>query len=1818
MTTRAFHLLMVLAAVMLATGASAAQSENHELHAVPPPGAVAIDGKLDDWDFSGQIWCFSDYRTREIYSAKVAAMYDKDFLYLSVVWKDPTPMQNMVDPDTDGNGWKSDCLQLRMITDLPVHVDCWYSTAAKRPVIKLSHGSVNKGPSGAENFGPAPDAIQAGAKEAFAPGTNGKSYTQEIALPWKLITGQSATLKETGKPFAEPKSYLAGDTFTMGLDFRWGGADGRTNPLQAYSDLVKVGGTRTWFHAADTSWGTVKLEPAGGLKLPAPDYAAAEDAARQKTSGSVALSYSMPFDGYATLVIEDEQGLRVKNLIGMAPRGKGKQTDYWDGTGEDGKPAPPGKYRWRGLVHKGIEPEYAASYGCPAATPWETADGTGGWLSDTNPPCAVAAGKDVMVIAAESAKAGWSIICVDLDGRKKWGDRSLAGIKYIAVGGGQVYALLAPKEAPPALARLDLKTGRPVPFATKEGPKPTVPVFAEKQEVLTITGIAVIGERVGVSLRDVSRVRLFDRETGAFINDAGGATYSTAMCGTESGATYIWSKRPPLQGIVKIEGDSFKPIAITRMNQPPAIAADETRGLFFEVDPVAKQVRVYDKTGAFARAIGRLGGREAGGREAGTSWQGEGMRDPSSVAVDSQGRVWVAEKSVNPGRVSVWDADGSLVRDFIVALGGAEKASADPDDRTRVFAGGCEFKLDYKTGRAALVSEGLGDVSGQVMKFKGREYFMNKKGMLYLRTGGTLKPVATIAGFIWAETWKYWDYPIQFTVETEANGDPSGHHWCYESHFLWMDLNDDGKPQDDETIAGGIVARSADWKFPFGLAGQCGCYWLDEDFNLYSSGREATFYGQAGFGPAVVKLPLKGWTPGGTPIWDFKNQRMLIGVIKSTYYDDWHAKPPTMRYTGSAKGYEVKVRNGQNLFSGDPCFYLPADGKAVVGPPITCVRDDGTILWTYRDEWPGLQMTYWDKTIPTVDRADYLIGTAGCLGRAKTKVGTVFAIHSSVGRMYLMTLDGLFVASVFEDNRLGRPWPSAAKPGMSLDGLTMGRDWLGHFYKAGSEYYVIAGTTACNVMKLNGFDSLKAIPGGELTVAGKESASTTAVKVAAPAITVKTGKALAFDLSKAVAKNATLASGADTHAPRIRINGKQQGPAGIEIPADKCDLSAYRFVVAEVRNAGARPVAVRLRIENANAASFVADGLDLDPRQGWTWAKVGIRRPGDAVKVKMFGMAEYPWGRPHEAVKTGADIDVNDRWLTNAFPWARAVGAADGPGIDPANVARISILVDSPAEDCTLDVRNVQAAGVAPSAELLADPNRFFPCIDEFGQYIHADWPGKVKDVADLKKQREAEAKDLAANPAPEEWNQYGGWKNGPSLTATGRFYVTKYEGKWWMVDPEGKLFFSTGITNLGIQARETVEWPRSTEADETPVQDREPWFRNMAKLHADFGECIVAGSTSMKSSGYYGHGPVKASFDFPQANNMRKYGITWAHDVSAIAHRRLRSWGMNTVGINTPDRMCYINKTPYILCFRARPPAQPANRPRLENGVFPDLFRDDCDGTHPQQGLGHVPFGGMWMGALFDVEGRGEIALDFGSDDVAYALAALRQQLDPAVPRCAKTVFIDDLKGKYGTIEKLNEAWGTGHASWDALQASTETPDVKKAHADLAAFHAKALDTYFSRPAWRMANRLYMGALFERAGAAAIAAAAKYCDVLCFRLNSISPANFRLPEGIDKPVLIAEFGFSALDRGMLAGNLPDQAARAAAYKQYMLEALRNPQIIGCHWSQYRDNPASGRVRDEANYNAGFVDIADTPYAEMVQAAREIGKTMYRTRLDAR
>jgi hypothetical protein len=121
---------------------------------------------------------------------------------------------------------------------------------------------------------------------------------------------------------------------------------------------------------------------------------------------------------------------------------------------------------------------------------------------------------------------------------------------------------------------------------------------------------------------------------------------------------------------------------------------------------------------------------------------------------------------------------------------------------------------------------------------------------------------------------------------------------------------------------------------------------------------------------------------------------------------------------------------------------------------------------------------------------------------------------------------------------------------------------------------------------------------------------------------------------------------------------------------------------------------------------------------------------------------------------------------------------------------------------------------------------------------------------------------------------------------------------------------------------------------------------------------------------------------------------------------------------------------------------------------------------------------------------------------------------------------------------------------------------------------------------------------------------------VLSFNRYEYSVANDQPPVGVDLPIIIGEFHFGALDRGLFHVGLKatkDQNDRATKYREYLEGALKNHWIIGAHWFEYRDEPLAGRF-DGENYQIGFVDITDTPYPELVAAARKFGAHMYTLR----
>lgn len=668
-----------------------------------------------------------------------------------------------------------------------------------------------------------------------------------------------------------------------------------------------------------------------------------------------------------------------------------------------------------------------------------------------------------------------------------------------------------------------------------------------------------------------------------------------------------------------------------------------------------------------------------------------------------------------------------------------------------------------------------------------------------------------------------------------------------------------------------------------------------------------------------------------------------------------------------------------------------------------------------------------------------------------------------------------------------------------------------------------------------------------------------------------------FEASKLPARDAVLSLVQRDGKPALQIQtGHTQDWPGVDLPArfGPWDLSAYAHVAMDVRNTGDKAVEVYLRVDNPGAdgvRNCLTSKLALEPGAAGTVTVELARKPAWTESIKLFGMRGSP------------------------------LGLGDGPTIDPTFVVNLVVFVVRPREDYTFEISNVRAAGeyvAPPEAEM--DAERFFPFIDEFGQYIHRDWPGKTHSLADFAARRAEEEADLQAHPGPADWDPYGGWAAGPQLAATGYFRVEKHGDKWWLVDPDGHLFWSHGTDCVN-------PWEGST-----PLDEREHWFRNLPAPESEFGACY--GTASHVVHGYY-KGRTVRTFDFARANLMRKYGNAFHGPFADISHRRLRSWGMNTIA-NWSDEGIYLQRrTPYVVSvwFGGRMLEGSQGYWGQFRDVFDPSFAEAVRAAMAAQ-VGKSAGDPWCIGYFVDNE------LSWG-DDTSLAIAAL---ISPA-EQVAKQVFVADLKAKYGTIEALNGVWGTNHASWDALLQHREPPDASRARDDLIAFYAKTADTYFRtiRQAVKdvAPNQLYLGCRFAWVNEIAADAAGRYCDIVSYNLYRRSVADFKHLGSADVPLIIGEFHFGALDRGMFhTGLVPvaSQEERAAAYREYVRGALANPAFVGTGWFKYMDEATTGRPLDEENYQIGLVDCCDTPYPETIAAVREVGYSLYEYRLNAR
>jgi len=672
-----------------------------------------------------------------------------------------------------------------------------------------------------------------------------------------------------------------------------------------------------------------------------------------------------------------------------------------------------------------------------------------------------------------------------------------------------------------------------------------------------------------------------------------------------------------------------------------------------------------------------------------------------------------------------------------------------------------------------------------------------------------------------------------------------------------------------------------------------------------------------------------------------------------------------------------------------------------------------------------------------------------------------------------------------------------------------------------------------------------------------------------------------FDVGKVETSNGAKVEISKTaEGSSLKITGdKGDKNATIKLsgPAGGWDISKYLYLTMDVRNVGGTEGILRCRIESKG---WVDGGVILKGGASDELQVVIRRHIKDIpsyVSKELFGMKALPGG----------------------YVWA-----CDDTYIDYSKVSELEFSIIDATGRCVFEVDNIRAGGKyeLPTEEQLK--TTFFPFIDRYGQYIHKDWPGKCHSDEELKSQIVKEEAELTKYVGPDDWDKYGGWAAGPKLEATGHFRVEKYKDKWWFVDPEGRLFWSIGPDCVRFEVS-------------TPITDREQYFAELPAKDSAFGKFY--GESRWAPQWHYKNYSVYRTYDFGGSNLFRKYGEDWRERASDISHRRLRSWGMNTMANWSEPEIYLQRKTPYFVSLSTGGKAIEASEGTWRK--FPDPFDESFRRTLEEsfeKEKGKTAEDGWCIGYFIDNE------LSWG-DEVFLAKMSLTSPAEQA----AKRVFIEELKAKYETIDKLNAVWGSDYKSWEGMLEAKETPDVEKARDDLAAFNKKIAERYFGtcRDVLKEAapRKLYLGCRFDfhywpkesHKSDWPLAIAAKHCDVVSFNRYCYSGRALRPPVGFDKPLIIGEFHFGALDRGLFNPTLrcvANQRQRGAAYTAYVRSCLENPYLVGAHWFQYCDQAATGRG-DGENYQVGLVDICDTPYPETIAACREAGYGMYEYRM---
>jgi hypothetical protein len=545
-------------------------------------------------------------------------------------------------------------------------------------------------------------------------------------------------------------------------------------------------------------------------------------------------------------------------------------------------------------------------------------------------------------------------------------------------------------------------------------------------------------------------------------------------------------------------------------------------------------------------------------------------------------------------------------------------------------------------------------------------------------------------------------------------------------------------------------------------------------------------------------------------------------------------------------------------------------------------------------------------------------------------------------------------------------------------------------------------------------------------------------------------------------------------------------------------------------------------------------------------------------------------------------IDQNRWQFLREGAWLKPT--AGGARVDLSKVDRMDVIVlrksQRPVRWCQTPI-----TAMWEEPPRLAEPR--LPkgaLIDELGQSTTREWPGKTRNLDELKTRLNAQLAAASSHKWPAPFSRWGGLAAPlkESDNAKG-FFRTHHDGmRWWLLDPDGHPFWSAGLVSVCVD----------TAANYDGLERALAW---MPPKDGEFKEIY-----DLRSDG-------RRSINYLAANYIRTFGAGWYDKWTAITLGELRRLGFNTIANWSDWEIARAARFPYV-----RPLAWAARAAPLIYRDFPDVFdpRWDADAER---------FGEQLAGTRDDPAFIGYFLMNEPTWGFARETPASGMLFNAS--RCASRRALGEaLAKKYGDDRGISDAWGfetTLAAVREGEWTRRLTPPAER---DLAEFSAVMVEKFFgalSAACRRIdPNHLNLGIRYHTVPPEWAISGMRSFDVFsmnCYDARVRSGDMEKIAATLKMPVMVGEWHFGAHDVGLPAsgiGHVRTQEDRGRAYRVYLEDAAAKPWCVGVHYFILYDQSALGRFDGEC-YNIGFLDVCNRPYEPLCNAARASHERMY-------